>query len=155
MPEQIAVTEQINELTASMGEFALKTLLPAVLILAVGLESRTAGPSQRALAQAFSHPGEGSPGFFSHGHEPVARREAMRCSLGSTKGVGWEFPPIPRPRVGCSCLDPWASWAKGAMVSEDPSGDQDSFPADFCLLRPRSPRKHHQPADTSSPLSPS
>ena len=37
MPEQIAVTEQINELTASMGEFAIKTLLPAVLILAVGL----------------------------------------------------------------------------------------------------------------------
>ena len=37
MPEQIVVTEQINELTASMGEFALKTLLPAVLILAVGL----------------------------------------------------------------------------------------------------------------------
>ena len=37
MPEQIAVTEEINELTASMGEFALKTLLPAVLILAVGL----------------------------------------------------------------------------------------------------------------------
>ena len=37
MPEQIAVTEQINELTATMGEFAIKTLLPAVLILAVGL----------------------------------------------------------------------------------------------------------------------
>ena len=37
MPEQIAVTEEINKLTEFAGEFAIETLLPAVLILTVGL----------------------------------------------------------------------------------------------------------------------
>ena len=37
MPEQTVITEQINELTEFAGKFALETLLPAVLILAVGL----------------------------------------------------------------------------------------------------------------------
>lgn len=116
------LTDHLSPMGAMwLQPFPTRAAEPSVLILAVGLESRTAGPSQRALAQAFSHPGKGSPGCLSSGHEPVARREVTRCPLGSTEGVGCEFPPVPRPQMGCSCLDPWASWAKGAVVLEDRS----------------------------------
>ena len=37
MPEQIDVTGEINKLTDFLGEYAIETILPAVLILAVGL----------------------------------------------------------------------------------------------------------------------